>query len=184
MTCFPARHGYVADQAHQRTRRSRAAELGRWASSIVYVRFDVPSVRKAVKCNSPLYGVEGQGWFLSFRVFTHYVKLTFFRGTSLRPVPPGVSRSKDTRYLDIREGDKLKEAQMAMWVKQAAALPGWTPQAPVHGASGDLGPAILPDRAIGALATAQCRLTPGSGRGATACGTAHHHPFSQEAARS
>ncbi|WP_437967956.1 DUF1801 domain-containing protein [Sorangium sp. So ce260] len=88
----------------------------------------VPKVRKAVKWNSPLYGIEGQGWFLSFHVHTHYVKVTFFRGTSLRPVPPGGTvRSKDARWLDIREGDQLDEAQMARWVKQAAALPGWVP---------------------------------------------------------
>ena len=87
----------------------------------------VPSVRKAVKWNSPFYGIEGQGWFLSFHVFTHYVKVTFFRGTSLRPVPPGASKHKDVRYFDIREGDELDEAQMATWVKQAAALPGWVP---------------------------------------------------------
>ena len=85
----------------------------------------VPAVRKAVKWNSPFYGIEGQGWFLSFHVFTHYVKVTFFRGASLRPVPPGGTvRSKDTRWIDIHEGD-FDEAQMAKWVKQAAALPGW-----------------------------------------------------------
>jgi hypothetical protein len=84
----------------------------------------VPTVRKAVKWNSPMYGVEGQGWFLSFHVFTRYVKVTFFRGTSLRPVPPGASKHKDVRYLDIREGDELDEAQMASWLKQAAALSG------------------------------------------------------------
>ena len=87
----------------------------------------VPDVRKAVKWNSPFYGVEGQGWFLSFHCFTNYVKVTFFRGASLRPVPPGASKDKDTRYLDIHEGDELDEAQMAAWVKQAAALPGWVP---------------------------------------------------------
>ena len=87
----------------------------------------VPAVRKAVKWNSPFYGIEGQGWFLSFHVFTHYVKVTFFRGASLRPVPPGGTvRSKDTRWIDIHEGD-FDEAQMAKWVKQAAALPGWIP---------------------------------------------------------
>ena len=85
----------------------------------------VPNVRKAVKWNSPFYGVEGQGWFLSFHVFTGYVKVAFFRGTSLRPMPPGASKHKDVRYLDIREGDELNEAQMANWVKQAAALPGF-----------------------------------------------------------
>ena len=88
---------------------------------------NVPNVRKAVKWNSPFYGIEGQGWFLGFHVFTHYVKVTFFRGTSLRPVPPGASKIKDTRYIDIHEGDELDEAQMASWVKRAAALPGWVP---------------------------------------------------------
>jgi hypothetical protein len=90
----------------------------------------VPHVCKAVKWNSPLYGVEGQGWFLSFHVFTRYVKVTFFRGRSLRPVPPGPSKHEDVRYFDIREGDELDEAQMAAWVKQAAALPGWAPGRP------------------------------------------------------
>jgi hypothetical protein len=85
----------------------------------------VPGVRRAVKWNSPFYGLEGQGWFLSFHVFTHYVKLTFFRGTSLRPVPPG-GTAEEARWIDIRQDD-LDEAQMEDWVKQAAALPGWTP---------------------------------------------------------
>jgi hypothetical protein len=85
----------------------------------------VPHVHKAVKWNSPLYGIEGQGWFLGVHTFTHYVKVAFFRGTSLRPIPPGASKGKDTRYIDIREGDELDEAQLARWVKQAAALPGW-----------------------------------------------------------
>jgi hypothetical protein len=86
----------------------------------------VPNVRKAVKWNSPFYGIEDQGWFVSFHVFTHYVKLTFFRGTSLRPVPPG-GTAKEARWIDIREGDKLNEAQLTKWLKQAAAMPGWTP---------------------------------------------------------
>jgi hypothetical protein len=90
---------------------------------------NVPNVRKAVKWNSPFYGIEGQGWFLSFHVFTHYVKVTFFRGTSLRPVPPGTSKHKDVRYFDILEGE-LDEAQMATWVKQAAALPGFLEPGP------------------------------------------------------
>jgi hypothetical protein len=85
----------------------------------------VPNVRKAVKWNSPFYGIEGQGWFLAFHVFTRYVKVTFFRGTSLRPVPPGASKHKETRYLDIHEDDALDEAQLRSWVRQAAALPGW-----------------------------------------------------------
>jgi hypothetical protein len=86
----------------------------------------VPDVRKAVKWNSPFYGVEGQGWFLSIHAFTHYLKVAFFRGTSLQPVPPGSSKSHATRYVDLRDG-ALDEAQMAAWVAQAAALPGWEP---------------------------------------------------------
>ncbi len=84
----------------------------------------VPGVRKAVKWNSPLYGVEGQGWFLGVHCFTNCVKVAFFRGTSLRPVPPAASKSKDTRYLDIHEDHQLDEAQLAAWVKQASLLPG------------------------------------------------------------
>jgi hypothetical protein len=87
----------------------------------------VPGVRKAVKWNSPFYGVEGQGWFLNFHTFTNYVKVAFFRGTALRPVPHGESKHKEVRYLDIREDDQLDEAQMATWIRQAAALPGWVP---------------------------------------------------------
>ena len=83
----------------------------------------VPEVRKAVKWNSPFYGIEGQGWFLAFHVFTHYVKVTFFRGTSLRPVPSG-GKGKDARWIDIHQED-LDEAQLATWIRQAAALPGW-----------------------------------------------------------
>jgi hypothetical protein len=96
-------------------------EIGRRLDSLI-VR-NVPNVRKAVRWNSPFYGIEGQGWFLGLHVFTHYVKATFFRGTSLRPVPPG-GTGKDARWIDIHEDD-LDEAQMATWVKQAAAMPGW-----------------------------------------------------------
>jgi hypothetical protein len=85
----------------------------------------VPNVQKAVKWNSPFYGVEGQGWFLAFHVFTRYVKINFFKGQSLRPIPPGPSRDKNVRYLDIYEKDQLNEAQFTSWVKQAAAIPGW-----------------------------------------------------------
>ena len=84
----------------------------------------VPGVHKAVKWNSPFYGFEGEGWFLSFHVFTRYVKMTFFRGTSLRPVPPGESKHKTVRYFDIHEDEELDEAQLAAWVKQASKLPG------------------------------------------------------------
>ena len=89
---------------------------------------NVPNVHKAVKWNSPMYGIEGLGLFLSFHVFTHYVKVTFFSGTSLRPVPPG-GVGKEARWIDVHEDD-LDEAQMENWVKQAAALPGFLgPQA-------------------------------------------------------
>ncbi len=84
----------------------------------------VPGVRKAVKWNSPLYGCEGQGWFLGIHCFTKYVKVAFFRGASLHPIPPGKSKSNDTRYLDIHERDQLDEAQFAAWVEQASQLPG------------------------------------------------------------
>jgi hypothetical protein len=85
----------------------------------------VPGVRKAVKWNSPFYGAPGQeGWFLSFHCFNKYVKVTFFRGMLLRPVPPGESKSQDTRYLDIREDAELDEAQLTSWIKQASKLPG------------------------------------------------------------
>ena len=85
----------------------------------------VPGVRKAVKWNSPFYGVAGRGWFLSFHCFTAYVKVAFFRGRSLRPVPPGASRHQEVRYLDIREDDTLDLKRLAAWVRQAAAIPGW-----------------------------------------------------------
>ncbi len=85
----------------------------------------VPDVRKTVKWNSPFYGVDGQGWFLSFHCFTKYIKVTFFRGTSLRPVPPGESKHKEVRYFDIHEND-WDEARLADWVKQASRLPGET----------------------------------------------------------
>ena len=86
---------------------------------------NVPDVRKAVKWNTPFYGVEGQGWFLGFHCLTKYVKVAFFRGTSLVPIPPGTSKSQERRYIDIHEDDNLDEEQLATWVKQAAALPGW-----------------------------------------------------------
>jgi hypothetical protein len=87
----------------------------------------LPSVNKAVKWNSPFYGVEGKGWFLGVHCYARYIKLAFFRGAALEPMPPGESKQKDVRYLDIRESDELDEAQLTKWVKQAAKLPGWAP---------------------------------------------------------
>ena len=98
------------------------SDLGRRLDELI-VR-TVPDVRKAVRWNSPFYGIEGRGWFVSYHVFTRYVKVTFFRGASLRPVPPGSGKDKDSRWIDIREGE-LDEAQMATWIRQAATLPGW-----------------------------------------------------------
>ncbi|MBL0729821.1 DUF1801 domain-containing protein [Piscinibacter sp. HJYY11] len=93
----------------------------------------VPGVRKAVKWNSPFYGVEGQGWFVSYHCFTKYVKVTFFRGTSLEPMPPGESKTAETRYLDIREDGIPDEPQLASWIEQAAAIPGWDGGSPKNG---------------------------------------------------
>jgi len=85
----------------------------------------VPRVRKAVKWNSPFYGIEGQGWFLNFHCFAKYVKVAFFAGASLRPVPPGTSKNAKVRYLDIHEHDELDEKRLVAWIRQAAAIPGW-----------------------------------------------------------
>lgn len=93
----------------------------------------VPGVRKAVRWNTPFYGVEGRGWFLSFHCMTKYIKVAFFRGTSLRPLPPGESKTQETRYLDIYEDEPLDEKQMAAWIKQAAAIPGWDGGSPRNG---------------------------------------------------
>jgi hypothetical protein len=86
----------------------------------------VPGVQKAVKWNSPFYGMAGEGWFLSFHCFARTVKVAFFRGTALRPLPPGESRHREVRYLDIHEDDVLDEAQFADWVRQASRLGGVT----------------------------------------------------------
>ena len=98
-------------------------DLGRRLDAVI--ERTVPGVHKAVKWNSPLYGVEGQGFFVGIHCFTKYVKVAFFRGASLDPVPPGPSKDRFTRYLDIREGEALDEKQFASWVRQASRLPGW-----------------------------------------------------------
>jgi len=87
----------------------------------------VPKARKAVKWNSPFYGIENQGWFLSFHCYTNFVRVAFFRGRAIKPALPGMSKHKDVRYLDIREDDPIDKTQVSKWVKQAAALPGWIP---------------------------------------------------------
>ncbi|WOS62510.1 DUF1801 domain-containing protein [Sinorhizobium fredii] len=98
------------------------SEVGRRLDALI--QRTVPDVRKAVKWNSPLYGVEEQSWFLGIHCFTKYIKVAFFRGASLSPVPPGESKQKEVRYFHIHEDDELDEAQFAAWVKQASQLPG------------------------------------------------------------
>jgi hypothetical protein len=103
-------------------------EIGRRLDALI-VR-TVPAARKAVKWNSPFYGIEGRGWFLNVHCFTKYVKVAFFRGTSLRPLPPGESKHEEVRYLDIYdiyEDDPLDEQRLASWIRQASELPGWVP---------------------------------------------------------
>lgn len=97
-------------------------EVGRRIDAIIARA--VPDVQKAVKWNSPLYGVEGQGWFLGIHCMTKYIKVAFFRGGLLRPAPPVESKQKDVRYFHIFEDDEFDESQFAKWVKQASKLPG------------------------------------------------------------
>jgi hypothetical protein len=98
------------------------SDVGRRLDALI--ERNVPGVRKAVKWNSPFYGVEDDVWFLSFHCFTRYVKVAFFRGSSLNPAPPVGSRHKDVRYFHVHEDDQLDEALFAAWVKQASQLPG------------------------------------------------------------
>ena len=119
---IPKGDGDAPVQAYLAAMPGWKADLGRKLDSLIVGV--VPNVHKAVKWNSPFYGVEGDGWFLNFHCFTKYVKVAFFRGMQLDPVPPGESSSGDTRYLDIREGDELDEKQFTKWVKQASKLPG------------------------------------------------------------
>ena len=99
------------------------SDVGRRLDAIIMRT--VPDVRKAVRWNSPFYGMEGQGWFLNFHCFAKYVKLAFFSGSSLEPLPPGESKDESVRYLSIYEDDQFDEEQFAAWVKQASQLPGW-----------------------------------------------------------
>ena len=111
--------------------RAYIAAMPEWKRSVgarldALVSENVPHVRKAVKWNSPFYGTDERGWFLSFHVFSRYVKVTFFNGAALRPLPPGgTEKSKEARWIDIYESDALDEAQFSEWIRQSAALPGW-----------------------------------------------------------
>lgn len=84
----------------------------------------VPGVRKAVRWNSPFYGVDGQGWFLSYHCFTKYIKLTFLNGAELQPLPPVESKHERVRYFHIHEEDRFDEERLADWITQASQLPG------------------------------------------------------------
>jgi hypothetical protein len=115
-------HGDAPVQAYLAAMPGWKSDVGRRIDALI-VR-TIPAVNKAVKWNSPLYGIEGQGWFLSLHCFTKYVKVAFFRGRSLEPIPPGESKQKDVRYLDIYENDVLDEERFTHWIQQASQLPG------------------------------------------------------------
>ena len=119
---IPKGDGDAPVQAYIAAMPEWKSDLGRRLDDLI-VR-NAPDVRKAVRWNSPWYGVEGEGWFVSYHVFTRYVKVTFLNGASLQPVPPGSGKDPDARWIDIHE-DELDEEQMAEWIRQAAVLPGW-----------------------------------------------------------
>ena len=100
-------------------------DVGRRLDSLI--ERTVPNVRKAVRWNTPFYGVQGKGWFLGFHCITKYVKVAFFRGASLRPMPPVESKQKEVRYFHIHDGDEIDEELVASWIRQASELPGWIP---------------------------------------------------------
>lgn len=100
-------------------------DIGRYLDDLI--ERTVPNVTKAVRWNTPFYGIEGQGWFVSYHCLTKYIKVAFFRGTSLRPVPPVESKQEEVRYFHIHEGDEIDEELVASWIKQASQLPGWIP---------------------------------------------------------
>ena len=114
--------GDAAVQAYIAAMPGWKRDVGRRLDALI-VR-TVPGVRKAVRWNTPFYGIDGEGWFLGFHCITKYIKVAFFRGTSLRPVPPVESKQKEVRYLHIHEDDKLDETLVASWIRQAAELPG------------------------------------------------------------
>jgi hypothetical protein len=119
---IPKGYGDAPVQAYIAAMPGWKRDVGRRLDALV--ARTVPGVRKAVKWNSPFYGMEDDLWFLSFHCFERYVKITFFRGTSLRPPPPGASKVKNVRYLDLHEGDPIEEGPLAAWIEQASRLPG------------------------------------------------------------
>ena len=115
-------YGHAPVQAYIAAMPGWKSEVGRRLDALIVGT--VPGVHKAVKWNSPLYGIEGQGWFLGIHCFAKYIKVAFFQGASLSPVPPETSKQKDVRYFHVRENDQLDEDQLTAWVKQASQLPG------------------------------------------------------------
>lgn len=114
--------GDEAVQAYIAAMPGWKGDIGRWLDALIVKT--VPGVQKAVRWNSPFYGVEGQGWFLGVHCVTKYVKIAFFKGAALNPMPPETSKKPDVRYFHIFEGDTLDEELVASWIRQAAALPG------------------------------------------------------------
>ena len=119
---IPKGHGDAPVAAYLDAMPGWKQAIGRRLDALITAT--VPGVRKAVKWNTPLYGTDGETWFIAYHCFAKYVKLTFFRGTSLTPVPPGPSNHPEVRYLDIREHDAIDEARLTDWIRQASALPG------------------------------------------------------------
>jgi hypothetical protein len=119
---IPKGDGDAPVQAYIEAMPGWKRDVGRRLDAVV--EQTVPNVKKAVRWNSPFYGVEGKGWFLSYHCFTKYVKVTYFRGTSLSPVPPVASKHEEVRYFHIRENDELDEATLTHWIRQASDLPG------------------------------------------------------------
>lgn len=122
---IPKGDGDAPVQAYIKAMPGWKSEAGRRLDDLI--TRTVPDVRKAVRWNSPFYGTEGQGWFLSYHCFTKYIKIAFFKGMSLDPLPPVTSKDKDARYFHIHEGDETDEERLASWIKQASEIPGWVP---------------------------------------------------------
>lgn len=119
---IPKGYGEEPVQAYLGAMPGWKQEVGRQIDSLVTMA--LPDVKKAVKWNSPLYGVDGVTWFLSFHCFDRYVKVAFFKGAQLQPLPPGTSKQKDIRYLNVSEADGIDERQFVDWVRQASQIPG------------------------------------------------------------
>ena len=122
---IPKGDGDAPVQAYIAAMPGWRSDVGRHLDELVEQA--VPDVVKAVRWNQPMYGVDGQGYFVSFRCFTHYLKLTFFHGAELDPLPPVTFKDPDARALHIHEDDEPDDQQLIAWFEQAASIPGWTP---------------------------------------------------------